>query len=147
MRTLTERIDIHASGDSVWSVLNDFGGVANWAPYVRESKIVGELEHGVGAHRLMRHFWGFRLEESVVEWKDRVGYTFDARVVPYPIGRVKESWALEVGNPRVSVTSSVTYEMHLGWLGRILDWVLIRHLIRREMRAGLRGLRDYAQSR
>lgn len=147
MRSLTEQIDIRAEEDSVWGVLNDFGGVASWAPYLRESSLVGELERGVGSYRVLRHFWGFRLEEAVVEWRDHVGYTFDVRVVPYPIGQVKETWAVETGNPHVTVTSSVTYGMRLGWIGRLLDWVLVRHLIRREMRAGLRGLRDYVQSR
>jgi hypothetical protein len=37
--------------------------------------------------------------------------------------------------------------MRLGPLGALLDWVLVRHLIRREMRVGLKGLRAYVESR
>lgn len=147
MRSLTERVDIEAPEPAVWGVLNDFGGVDRWAPFLRSSSLVGELERGVGSYRVMRHFWGFRLEESVVEWKDHVGYTFEVLVVPYPIAGVRESWSLQVGNPHVTVTSTVNYGMRLGWLGAVLDWVFIRHLIRREMRAGLRGLRKYVESR
>lgn len=147
MRNLTERVDIQASEDAVWEVLNDFGGVARWAPYLRSASLVGDRERGVGSRRVMRHFWGFRLEESVVEWEDHAGYTFEVRIVPYPITDVRESWSLAGGNPHVTVTSRVHYDMRLGWLGRLLDHVLVARLIRREMRAGLRGLQDYVESR
>jgi len=146
IRKLTEQIDIEATDENVWGVLNDFGGVAKWAPFVRHSALVGDLERGVGSYRVMRHYWGFRLEESVVEWTDHLGYTFDVVVAPYPMHDVRESWALTVGNPHVTVTSSVTYGMLVGWLGTVLDWLLVRHLIRREMRAGLRGLRRFVES-
>ncbi len=147
LRELQERIDIDATADAVWGLLNDFGGVSKWAPFLRNSALVGELERGVGSYRVVRHYWGFRLEESVVEWSDHAGYTFDVVVVPYPMTDARESWALNGGNPRVTVTSTVSYRMRLGALGAALDWVVVRHLIRREMRAGLRGLRDYVESR
>ena len=35
--------------------------------------------------------------------------------------------------------------MRLGILGRWLDWLLVRFVVRREMRAGLRGLRQYVE--
>ena len=147
VRELTELIDIEATEEAVWGVLNDFGGVAKWAPYLRHAALVGDLERGVGSYRVMRHYLGFRLEESVVEWTNHLGYKFDVVVVPYPMVDVQESWSLNGGNPHVTVTSSVTYGMRLSRLGAALDWLLVRHLIRGEMRAGLRGLRKYVESR
>jgi hypothetical protein len=147
LRELRERIDIDSTADAVWGVLNDFGGVSKWAPFLRNSALVGELERGVGSYRVMRHYWGFRLEESVVEWTDHAGYTFDVVVVPYPMTDVRESWSLNGGNPHVTVTSTISYRMRLGGLGAALDWLLVRHLIRHEMHSGLRGLRDYVESR
>jgi hypothetical protein len=35
MRTLNERVEIKAPAKAVWEVLADFGGVADWAPYMR----------------------------------------------------------------------------------------------------------------
>lgn len=147
MRELTERIDIEATQSAVWAVLTDFGGVAEWAPFLRNAALIGERNRGVGSYRVMRHYWGFRLEESVLEWTDQVGYAFDVVVVPFPIRTVRESWSLETGNPHVTVTTVVRYDMHLAGLGAFLDWALVRHLIRREMKAGLRGLRAYVASR
>lgn len=147
MRTLQEAIDIAAPKPVVWGVLNDFGGVALWAPFLKDSSLVGELERGVGSYRVLRHFWGFRLEEAVIDWEDHSGYTFEVRVVPYPITNCRESWSVQAGNPHVTVTSRVYYDVSLGWLGRLLDWAFVRHLIRHEMRTGLQGLRDFVESR
>jgi hypothetical protein len=36
--------------------------------------------------------------------------------------------------------------MHLGPVGRILDWMMVRFIVQREMRAGLRGLKQYLET-
>jgi len=146
MRRLEERIDIHAPHPIVWGVLGDFGGVAAWAPYLRSSSLVGQSETGVGCYRVMRHFWGFRLEESVVEWEEGHRFTFEVLKVPYPMTDVRESWQVVNGDGQVSVTTIVEYDMHLGPLGAALDAAIVSHLVRREMRGGLRGLKRYAET-
>lgn len=147
MPRLEERIGILGGPEDVWNVLRDFRGVDKWAPYVRDSTLVGEREAGVGSRRMLRHAWGFRLEESVVGWSEGRGYAFEVVRVPYPMRNVREAWAVDASNPHVTVTTSVEYDMHLGPLGRFLDRLLVHHLIRREMRGGLRGLKRYVESR
>jgi ligand-binding SRPBCC domain-containing protein len=146
MRSLEERIDIDAPHGVVWGILDDFSGVATWAPYLRSSAPVGDQTTGVGSYRVMQHFWGFRLEESVIEWEEGRGYAFTAVKVPYPIRDVRESWQMDAGPGGVTVTTRVEYDMHLGPLGSALDAVLVSHLVRREMRGGLRGLKKYAET-
>ena len=118
MRRLEDQIEIHAPRAVVWGILSDFSGVATWAPYLRSSSPVGDVEAGVGAYRVLRHFWGFRLEESVIEWDEGTGYTFDVVTVPFPIKDVRETWQVVSENGRV----------------------------RREMREGLKGLKRHAET-
>ena len=146
MRTLEDRIQINASHAVVWGLLSDFSGVVTWAPYLRSSSPVGDVESGIGAYRVMRHFWGFRLEESVVEWDEGVGYSFDVVRVPFPIKDVRETWRIEDGDGHVTVTTRVEYDTHLGPLGTALDATIVNHLVRREMREGLKGLKRYAET-
>ena len=146
MRTLEDRTQINAPHAVVWGILSDFSGVATWAPYLRSSSPVGDVESGVGAYRVMRHFWGFRLEESVIEWDEGTGYEFDVVRVPFPIKDVRETWRIEDAEGHVSVTTRVEYDMHLGPLGSALDGALVSHLVRREMREGLKGLKRYAET-
>ena len=146
MRTLENRIQINASHAVVWGILGDFSGVATWAPPLRNSAPVGDVEAGAGAYRVMRHFWGFRLEETVVEWDEGNGFRFDVVKVPFPLRDVRESWHLADGEGQVQVTTRVEYDMYLGPLGAALDAAFVSRLVRREMKAGRHGLQRSAET-
>jgi ligand-binding SRPBCC domain-containing protein len=145
MRLVKETIEIGASLDAVWAILGNFGDVASWAPYMRNSALIGEQKSGVGASRKLWHYWGFRLEEQVTAWDTRRGFAFDVIKAPYPMKNVRETWVIERGNGHTVVASTVDYTMGLGWLGLLLDTTLVQHIVRREMRAGLRGLKACAE--
>jgi adenylate cyclase len=145
MRVLTEQISILASDKDLWSVMEDFGGVYKWAPYMHKSALVGRQTTGVGTCRFLRHVWGFILEEVVTEWTEGEGFSFDVYRAPYPMKNVHESWLAGRSNGHATVLTSVNYEMRLGLLGRVLDWILVRHIVQREMRNGLLGLKQYVE--
>jgi len=145
MRLLEERVEIRAPADEVWAILADFGNVAEWAPYMRKSHQIGDQDSGVGMRRGMRHAWGFRFEEEVTQWHVGKGFAFDVLKAPFPMKDVKEVWVLAPEDGHTAVETQVRYGTHLGPLGRLADWLLVRFVVRREMRAGLRGLREYAE--
>ena len=145
MRVMTEQVAILAPHQAVWATLGDFGGVCHWAPYMRKSALVGAQQTGVGTSRTMRHAWGFNFEETVTEWADGEGFSFDVHRAPFPMKDVHENWGTVRENGMSTVTTQVNYNMHLGILGRWLDWILVRFVVRREMREGLRGLKQYVE--
>ncbi len=145
MRVLTEQIEILAPHHVVWATLEDFGGVSDWAPYMKRSKLVGSLRTGVGTRRIMHHDLGFNFEEMVTKWVDGEGYSFEVYRAPYPMKDVHETWSAHHDNGLSTVTTQVTYSMRLGVLGRLLDWVLVQFVVKREMRAGLRGLKQHVE--
>lgn len=145
MRTLTEQVNINAPSHAVWIALADFGGVSNWAPYMKESHLIGKLESGVGTRRSMRHAWGFRFEELVTDWDDDRGFAFDVFKAPFPMNDVHETWVTGRDNGFATVVTQVNYGMKLGFVGAFIDWLLVRFVVRREMRAGLRGLKQYVE--
>ena len=145
MRLLEERVEIRAPAQLVWDVLANFGDVQSWAPYMRESHLIGEQLSGVGMKRGMRHAWGFRFEEVVTQWHEGKGFAFDVLKAPFPMKDVKEVWVLAPENSHTAVETQVRYGTHLGFLGAIVDWMLVRFVVRREMRAGLRGLKEFAE--
>lgn len=145
MRVLEERVEVKAPVKLVWEVLADFGELACWAPYMRTSHLIGEQQSGIGMRRGMRHAWGFRLEEVVTQWHQGKGFAFDVLKAPFPMKDVKEVWVLGPENGYTVVETQVRYGMHLGLLGGLLDWLLVRFIVRREMRVGLRGLKQYSE--
>lgn len=145
MRTLEESIKIKAPAATIWTALSDFGDVAAWAPYMRISHFVGDQESGVGTRRAMQHELGFRFEERVTAWFEGEGYDFDVLKAPWPMSRVRESWRMKKRDTHVEVATRVHYDMKLGLLGTLLDWLLVRFIVQREMRSGVRGLKEYVE--
>lgn len=146
MRKLQERIEIELEPEDVWDVLRDFVGVSKWAPSVRRSRSMGGPASGVGSCRIMRHVWGFALEETVLDWNEGRSYEFVVNRAPYPMRDVRETWLVEHSDHSSLVTTTVRYRMHLGFAGALADHLLVRWLVRREMREGLRGLKSYVES-
>jgi len=147
MRELKESIAIASPAQSVWALLADFGGVSDWAPYMTSSHLIGEVTSGVGMRRGMRHSWGFRFEEAVTDWAEGKCFSFDVFRAPFPMTNVRESWMLDHENGLSIVSTRVTYGMKLGPIGWMIDWLLVRFIVKREMRAGLRGLKQHSESR
>jgi ligand-binding SRPBCC domain-containing protein len=147
MRLLEERVEIRAPADQVWDLLADFGNVADWAPYMRQCRLLDGPSTGIGMRRGMRHAWGFRFEEEVTQWHDGKGFAFDVLKAPFPMKDVKEVWVLAPEDGHTAVETQVRYGTHLGFIGCFVDWLLVRFVVRREMRAGLRGLKDHAEQR
>ena len=142
MRVLSEQIEILAPHHAVWAALEDFGGVSVWAPYMNRSKLVGSLRTGVGTRRIMHHDLGFNFEEMVT---DGEGYSFDVYRAPYPMKDVHETWSLKHDDGLSTVTTEVNYNMRMGVLGRMLDQILVQFIVLREMRSGLRGLKQHVE--
>lgn len=138
-------MEIGAPADRVWEVLADFGNVAAWAPYMRRSHLIGDRHSGIGMRRGMRHAWGFRFEEVVTQWHEGKGFAFDVLKAPFPMKGVKEVWVLAPEDGHTAVETQVRYGTHIGFLGGLVDWLLVRFVVRREMRAGLRGLKEFTE--
>jgi ligand-binding SRPBCC domain-containing protein len=147
MRVLSEQVEIAAPPDLVWQALADFGDVAAWAPYMRISHLVGDQERGVGTRRAMQHELGFRFEERVTAWTEGEGFAFDVLRAPWPMDAVRESWRIAAHGSGTRVTTRVEYGMKVGAAGALLDWSLVRFIVSREMRSGLRGLKEYLERR
>jgi hypothetical protein len=145
MRELEARIEIKASKQAVWEVMADFGSAAAWAPGMRQSSLKSEKKTGVGCHRFMRHKWGFNIEEIVTQWIQGSGYSFKLTQAPYPMRDVCETWVLKQNDVQVLLTVTVSYGMRLGLIGALLDRVLVRFIVARELRLGICGLRDYVE--
>lgn len=145
MRLLQERVEIDAPAYLVWNLLADFGGVAKWAPYMRRSRLIGSQSSGIGMRRKMRHAWGFGFEEVVTQWHEGKGLAFDVLKAPCPMKEVKETWVLAEENGNSVVETQVRYATRFGAFGAAVDWLLVRFVVRREMRAGLGGLKKFAE--
>lgn len=146
-RTIEKTTYIDQHPEAVWAVLADFGGVANWAPRMKHSRVTNGQNGGVGTRRVMRHVWGFRIEETVTDWEEGSGFTFRLDRAPPPLREVVETWRIESAAGGTRVCTRVTYRAGWAAIGRIADACFIRFLVAREMTTSLRSLRHFADYR
>ena len=88
-----------------------------------------------------------KLEEIVTEWSDGAGYSFKLVKAPFPMRDVHETWVLKPGDSHALLTITVSYDMRLGLLGALLDAVLVRFVVVREMRLGILGLKHHVEKK
>lgn len=145
MRKLVETIGIKTTQQAVWDVMADFGNAATWAPGMRRSGLWGKVKGGVGMQRIMQHTWGFVIEEVVTQWTEGAGYSFKLVKAPFPMCDVCETWVLNDDDSQTVLKITVSYDMRLGFIGALLDVVLVRFLVAREMRLGICGLKHHVE--
>jgi hypothetical protein len=145
LRKLKQAIGINAPKKAVWDVMADFGSAADWAPGMRRSALFGKATTGVGMQRIMQHAWGFIIEEIITHWTEGEEYSFNLSRAPFPMRDVKEKWVLGENGSQTSLDITVSYDMRLGLIGALLDTVLVRFVVAREMRLGIYGLKHHVE--
>jgi hypothetical protein len=146
MREVARRIAIDAPAERVWSLLADLESVAVWAPNIVDCRLLSSTRRGVGATRRVRHVTGIVLDETIVTWDEARGYAYEIRGPLGPLYRVQESWTLDPAPSSCIASAHITYDVRLGPVGAVLDRVLIRLLLQRQMCLGLTGLKRAAES-
>lgn len=138
---------IAAPASSVWEVLSDFYAVDRWAPLVWNVSVIGEAKPGLGAarHCDIRYLGG--IDEVVTVWDEgrRLGY----RVTPVgPIGTSESLWEIEsIGEKTARVALRLDYAMRFGAVGGLLNALLVRRVLARNVPGALGLLRRRVEGR
>lgn len=126
----TVRVDktIDAPIEDVWSVLDDFGGVANYNPNIKASSIVDGPDAGVGATRECRFDDGNRIEEEIVEYESKGGYTVNFLDVGEFLLKtnVVRIDVEPVGDSRTAVTMTSNFIPKYGPIGWLMGKLVMR---------------------
>jgi hypothetical protein len=117
---------IDATRLEVWNVLQDFANVADWAPTVSHSNVIGKAEKGVGhgRHCKIDGFGG--IDEFITLWEENRGFEYDVSALG-PLAESKSSWVItETGNGKARLSISLNYNTRFGLLGTIMHAMIMR---------------------
>jgi uncharacterized membrane protein len=149
MTSIKGGIWIDAPRETVWHRLADLGGIHEFHPGLRGSGLLGEQPEGIGARRRCELRRGGHLDEQVVEWKDGESLALvvtGGRGLP-PMVRAGGRFTLrdaQAGGTIVSLT--LEYQLRYGWLGSLMDRVLVRREFERTVPGILKGLKNRAEA-
>jgi uncharacterized membrane protein len=149
MKSIKGGIWIDAPRETVWRRLADLGGIHEFHPGLRDSGLLGEQPEGIGARRRCELRRGGHLDEQVVEWKDGESLALvitGGKGLP-PLVRAGGRFTLrdaQAGGTIVSLT--LEYQLRYGWLGSLMDRVLVRREFERTVPGILKGLKNRAEA-
>ena len=147
MSSLTRSVVIDAARDQVWEVLADFGTVSRWAPTITDSAIVGDASHGVGAVRTCTHVKMGTLEETIVSWTEGEAYSYDVTAgLPFPMKALRNHWSLGERGANTEVTLHQEFSTKLGPLGSLMELMMRKRMMRKEMGLALAGLKFHIET-
>ncbi len=147
MGEFEEQVTVSAPPEKVWDVLADIGNIYSWNPGVVHSEQTTPGEVAVGACRRCNLGGKNYLDEEVIEFERPHKLTIRITDTNLPFKTADIRFSLEPHGDGTIVKVSPKYQLKFGWLGKVLDLVMVRSQYRKGMRDLLRGLKDYVERR
>ncbi len=147
MAQFSTQIRIHATKETVWEVLADFGGIYRWNPGVRHSYSTSESDHGLLATRRCELLkGGDYLDEKIQEWRDGESFKVDIYETSLPLHRNVVEFSVEGDGSATIVRVSPDYALKYGLLGWLMNQIVVRRKFQKGMVDLLTGLKYHIET-
>lgn len=133
MGTVKLRGVLNHSAQDLWPHIRDFENINRILPMISHAKLTSEAQCGLGAERICSvRGGGFELHERVIDWKEGESYTIEIFKTSMPL--MKSSVTTLGVRPLGATTSEVffeaNYQVKYGWLGKVLDALMMNRMMR-----------------
>lgn len=139
-------IIINTPSAAVWDVLKDFGNVSDWAPTVTKSYYLNSKTAGVGTgrHCDIKGFGG--IKETVIDWQDGVGFTYE--VTPLgPLDASVSKWKItQIDNQTSNLEVILKYDVRFGPFGKLLHKFVMRKKLEKALPETLVATKNHVES-
>ena len=139
---------IPAPAARVWAALSDYQGVHKFNPFVEKAELLTPQACGLGAERECRMYGGKDfVHERIVEWSEGRSFAVDIVASSMPLASARVRISVDpLGSDASRVTFATRYQPKFGLLGRLMDVVMLRWMMRRMGRKLLLGLEDHLRT-
>ncbi|NRB47108.1 MAG: SRPBCC family protein [Saprospiraceae bacterium] len=147
--TITAKAEINATPERVWETLRFPGEIARFHPLIKASRMTSATPAGLHAKRHCELLPMGEMEEVVTEWKEKEGFTMEVvggkMLPPYllMIGRV----SMKKREEKTEVSFQFSYQLKFGFVGRVLDQLLIRSQFKKAPPQYVLGLKAYVEQK
>lgn len=148
MPTITVTRKSKASAARAWDLMSDFGAIDAFNPTLKESHLLdGSCEIGLGAERQCTLKDGKNyIHERVVDWQEGRSYRIEVFGGTMPVDDIVAELAVEPEGAGSVLRMTMQYRPRWGVVGRLVEPVLLRPMMRRTMRRVIGGLADKAEA-
>lgn len=148
MTTLHNEITIDAPLEKVWGILADVGELDRYDPTVRKSTVTSVAKSGIGSSRKVDMKDGTHwFEEKITVCEPNEALAFELTNCNFPIDGLRHSYSFERAGGRTKVAQIMEYEVKYGFLGRLMDALMLRKQTDAGVKKFFSGLKEYAESK
>lgn len=142
-RTLT----IDATPEAIWTVLERFMHIDEFAPEIVSVDALTSGEPGLGSQRRNHFKNGTSLVEEITSWRPGAGYTVKlSDMAAMPLHEASSEIRIADRDGISSVTWTFDYRVKYGPLGWLLGQTLMKMMMGKIIDANLKGLADKAMA-
>lgn len=146
MTTLRNEIIVNAPIEKIWEALSEIERLQEYDPLVKKSVAISAAKSGMDAKRKVDMKDGKNwFEEKVVVFKPHESLAYQLTDCSFPIHGLKHSYSFEKLGEGVQVRQVMEYRVKFGFLGRIMDALMIRKQTDRGVKAFFQGLKSYLE--
>jgi hypothetical protein len=133
VQTFTSEAEVQLSREQAWSLLSDISVPHHYVPGLLSTEITTEQVQGIGASRLVYQKPTKALRETVVEWREGQGFKIrierpNGNPQP-PFKNAFFEYSIEERAGAVCLVNSMSYELAEGFIGRLLDKLVVRRAV------------------
>jgi hypothetical protein len=138
MQTISAEFEVELSVADAWERLQDLSCPGMYVQGLSGAEFTTERRQGVGASRQVIQGKSLRLDETVTEWEEGKGFTLrlhrgEKGPIP-PFTAHFFDYGLREKEGRVYLHNQMRYEVGLGLVGTLLDKLLLRRVVRSQLR-------------
>ena len=147
MGSATRTTEIAAPATEVWAILTELDAYHDWESGYVMSEYTSDQRTGVGVTRRveLKSPMGVRwANHEITRWEEPSVIAWAARSSNFPLlARAEQVVTLRAAGNTTHVQNTVTYTLKYGWLGRIIDPIMFRPIVK----GGVEGFVDSLAAR
>jgi len=144
--TVTKTINVPA--ERAWEILSDYQNIQVFHPMVNRVDKLSEADSGLGAKRRCNMYDKSSAVEEVVAWSEGKGYTVTVtEATKMPVRDIIARMSIEpVGANSSKAGIEMTYTPTWGVIGRVMDLLIIRPMMKKTFAKVIDGLELHAKT-
>jgi uncharacterized protein YndB with AHSA1/START domain len=148
MATIHNEIVINAPMEKIWEALATVDELDRYDPMVSKSTPLTASKTGIGAKRKVEMKDGKNwFEEKVTTLVPNEQLTYELTACSFPMESLSHSCTFERGHQAIRVKQVMVYKVKFGWLGKLMDKLMIKKQSDAGIKKFMAGLKSYAEAK
>ena len=147
---LTVEVAVDIDPIKAWSIMSDFSIAHKYVPGIVKTEVLEGPATGIGAHRLVFDKSGKSIDETIIKWVEGAGFNIrlhqgNKALVPFKYAQFNYHMK-KIDDKSTLVQLVMIFETPWGLLGRMLNMLIFRPVIKRRLIGIAAGLKSFYES-